>query len=143
MLPFAALYQRIVFGKNYNLSAIDGINSCDVPVLVMHGKEDEVISYEGSSIIAQRSHITNPNVEYYTETRPGKSNHMGIFFTKGGTAYYLAKKEELKMLHDLYYNRVPEKVLSKWFSRLDKKQANDLDQLFVKTVLDFLDKNCK
>ena len=47
------------------------------------------------------------------------------------------------MLHDLYYNRVPEKVLSKWFSRLDKKQANDLDQLFVKTVLDFLDKNCK
>ena len=143
LLPFAALYQRIVFGKNYNLSAIDGINSCDVPVLVMHGKEDEVISYEGSSIIAQRSHITNPNVEYYTETRPGKSNHMGIFFTKGGTAYYLAKKEELKMLHDLYYNRVPEKVLSKWFSRLDKKQANDLDQLFVKTVLDFLDKNCK
>ena len=94
LLPFAALYQRIVFGKNYNLSAIDGINSCDVPVLVMHGKEDEVISYEGSSIIAQRSHITNPNVEYYTETRPGKSNHMGIFFTKGGTAYYLAKKEE-------------------------------------------------
>lgn len=143
LLPFAALYQRIVFGKNYNLSAIDGINSCDVPVLVMHGKEDEVISYEGSSIIAQRSHITNPNVEYYTETRPGKSNHMGIFFTKGGTAYYLAKKEELKMLHDLYYNRVPEKVLSKWFARLDKKQANDLDPLFVKTVLDFLDKNCK
>lgn len=142
LLPFAALYQR-VFGKNYNLSAIDGINSCDVPVLVMHGKEDEVISYEGSSIIAQRSHITNPNVEYYTETRPGKSNHMGIFFTKGGTAYYLAKKEELKMLHDLYYNRVPEKVLSKWFARLDKKQANDLDPLFVKTVLDFLDKNCK
>ena len=125
------------------MSAIDGINSCDVPVLVMHGKEDEVISYEGSSIIAQRSHITNPNVEYYTETRPGKSNHMGIFFTKGGTAYYLAKKEELKMLHDLYYNRVPEKVLSKWFARLDKKQANDLDPLFVKTVLDFLDKNCK
>ena len=143
LLPFAALYQRIVFGKNYNLSAIDGINSCDVPVLVMHGKEDEVISYEGSSIIAQRSHITNPNVEYYTETRPGKSNHMGIFFTKGGTAYYLAKKEGLKMLHDLYYNRVPEKVLSKWFARLDKKQANDLDPLFVKTVLDFLDKNCK
>ena len=143
LLPFAALYQRVVFGKNYNLSAIDGINSCDVPVLVMHGKEDEVISYEGSSIIAQRSHITNPNVEYYTETRPGKSNHMGIFFTKGGTAYYLAKKEELKMLHDLYYNRVPEKVLSKWFARLDKKQANDLDPLFVKTVLDFLDKNCK
>lgn len=143
LLPFAAIYQRIVFGKNYNLSAIDGINSCDVPVLVMHGKEDEVISYEGSSIIAQRSHITNPNVEYYTETRPGKSNHMGIFFTKGGTAYYLAKKEELKMLHDLYYNRVPEKVLSKWFARLDKKQANDMDPLFVKTVLDFLDKHCK
>ena len=63
LLPFAALYQRIVFGKNYNLSAIDGINSCDVPVLVMHGKEDEVISYDGSSIIAQRSHITNPRIK--------------------------------------------------------------------------------
>ena len=89
-------YQRIVFGKNYNLSAIDGINSCDVPVLVMHGKEDEVISYEGSSIIAQRSHITNPNVEYYTETRPGKSNHMGIFFTKGGTALLSSQEGRVK-----------------------------------------------
>ncbi len=143
LLPFAALYQRVVFGKNYNLSAVEGINSCDVPVLIMHGKDDEVIGYEGSSIIAQRSHITNPNVEYYTEARPGKSGHMGIFFTKGGTAYYLAKKEELKMLHDLYYNRVPQNVLTKWFSRLDKKQANDIDPLFAKTVLDFLDKNCK
>lgn len=143
LLPFAALYQRVVFGKNYNLSAVDGINSCNVPVLVMHGKEDEVIGYEGSSIIAQRANITNPNVEYYTEARPGKSSHMGIFFTKDGTDYYLAKKEELKMLHDLYYNRVPKNVLSKWFSRLDKKQANELDPLFVKTVLDFLDKYSK
>ena len=46
------------------------------------------------------------------------------------------------MLHDLYYNRVPEKVLKMVFP-LDKKQANDMDPLFVKTVLDFLDKNCK
>ncbi len=143
LLPFAALYQRVIFGKNYNLSAVDGINSCDVPVLVMHGKDDEVIGYEGSSIIAQRSHITNSNVEYYTESRPGKSSHMGIFFTKSGADYYMEKKEELKMLHDLYYNRVPHDVLSRWFSRLDKKQANDIDPLFAKTVLDFLDKNCK
>lgn len=141
MLP-AALYQRVVFGKNFNLSAVDGINSCDVPVLVMHGKEDEVIGYDGSSIIAQRNHITNPNVEYYTEARPGKSSHMGIFFTKSGTDYYMAKREELKMLRDLYYNRVPKNVLSKWFNGLDKKQANDLDPLFVKTVLDFLDHHC-
>mgnify|MGYP000744910141 FL=1 len=38
LLPFAALYQRVVFGKNYNLSAIDGINSCDVPVLLCMAK---------------------------------------------------------------------------------------------------------
>ena len=31
-------YQRIVFGKNYNLSAIDGINSCDVQFLLCMAK---------------------------------------------------------------------------------------------------------
>lgn len=138
-MPLAALYQRLVFGKKFNLSAIDGINSSEVPVLIMHGKEDEVIGYDGASIIAQRDRIHNPNVQYYTEARPGKSGHMSIFFTKEGGQYYMAKKEELKMLRDLYYNRVPAQVEAKWFRGLDKEQANDMDPLFVKTVLDFLD----
>lgn len=138
-MPFAALYQRVVFGKNYNLSAIDGINSSEVPVLIMHGKEDEVIRYDGASIISQREHIYNPNVQYYSEERPGKGGHMGIFFTKEGGEYHMAKKEELKMLKDLYYNRIPKDVQKRWFEKLDKSQANDMDPVFVKTVLDFMD----
>lgn len=143
LMPFAALYQRMLLGKNYNLSVVDAINSSSVPVLVMHGKDDEVIGYDKASIIAKREQITNPNVEYYTEQRPKKSTHMGIFFTKDAAQYYVEKSDELKLLRDIYCNRVPEKVMKKWAGKLDKNQANDMDSIFVETVLDFMDKNCE
>lgn len=139
-MPFAALYQRITLGKNFNLSAVDGINSTDTPILVMHGVEDEVISYDHASIIANRDSITNPNVEYYTEQRSGKSGHMSIFFSKEGGEYHEEKKRELGMLRSIFYNKVPSDVQKKWFSKLDKAQANDVDPTFIKTVLDFLDR---
>lgn len=139
-MPFAALYQRVLFGRNYNLSAVDGINRTDVPVLVMHGTEDEVISYDHASIIACRNRITNPHVQYYTENRPGKSGHVNIFYTKESGEYHEAKKRELKLLRDIFYNRVPKDVQRRWFSKLDKAQANEMDMTFVRTVIDFLDR---
>lgn len=143
VMPFASVYQRIVLGKNYNLSAVDGINSADVPVLIMHGIDDEMIRYDGASIIARKDEIYNPNVEYYTEERKGKSTHSGILFTKKGSEYFMEKHEELEVLKALYYNRVPSEVIRKWISKVDKQHANELDPVFVELVLSFLNRHAE
>jgi uncharacterized protein len=51
--PYLWLYQRILFGETASLNAVDAINGSDVPVLIIHGTEDEFVGYEGSSIISK------------------------------------------------------------------------------------------
>ena len=47
------------------MTAVNGINKSDVPVLIIHGKSDDVVAYDRDSIIAQKAKITNEKVEYY------------------------------------------------------------------------------
>ncbi len=51
--PYLWLYQRILFGEIVSLNAVDAINRSDIPVLIIHGTEDELIAYNGSAIIAK------------------------------------------------------------------------------------------
>ena len=138
LAPFSRLYQRILFGRSYNLSAISGINRAGIPVLVMHGVEDEVVRYDGASIIAAIDRIKNPNVRYYAEDRPGKSGHVSIFYTRESGDYNQEKKQELKMLEDLYFNHIPVNVREKFTDKLDKDRANEIDPIFLKQITDFL-----
>ena len=137
--PAIRLYQRLLFGKEYNLSAVDGINQSGIPVLIMHGVEDEVVKYGGASIIAARNKIKNPKVRYYVEDRPGKSGHMSILFTREGGDYHKEKQEELEMLEDLYCSRIPVNVMESWKNRLDKDKANEVDPQFIGQILEFLE----
>ncbi len=73
--PFESAYQSLRFGSSAGLTAVAGINSTATPVLVIHGSQDQAISYDGASIIAQRDRIANPNVEYTTRNVEGQNNH--------------------------------------------------------------------
>ena len=141
--PYSRLYQRIVNGRGYNISAVDGINKSNIPVLVMHGVEDEVIRFDGASIMAAKDKITNPKVTFFVEDRPGKSGHVSIFYTRESGDYHLEKDQELKMLEDIYFNRVPVNVRQKWANTLDKDRANEIDPLFLEQVTGFLHEGTK
>ena len=76
--PFLWVYQRMLFGQYSNLSAIDGINNGAVPVKVIHGQADDVISYGGAGIIAHRERISNPNVVFVSRYYPNHSGHNNL-----------------------------------------------------------------
>lgn len=65
--PSICLYNKLLFGEYAGLSAVDGINSTDAPVLVIHGTEDETIGYEESAIMHKRELITDPNAEFLSQ----------------------------------------------------------------------------
>ncbi len=45
-LPYLKIYENWVFGKNYKLNAIDGFNSSNCNVLIMHSSDDNVIDID-------------------------------------------------------------------------------------------------
>ena len=76
--PFIWAYQQMLFGQYANLSAIDGINSGNVPVKIIHGRRDNVVSYSGAGIIAHRERIINPNVIFVSRYYPYYSGHNDL-----------------------------------------------------------------
>jgi pimeloyl-ACP methyl ester carboxylesterase len=55
--------EKQLFGDTAKLTAIDGINKAGIPVMIIHGSEDDTIPADTTSIYAHRSKITNPLVE--------------------------------------------------------------------------------
>jgi len=76
--PILWAYQRTLFGNYADISAIDGINSAGIPVKIIHGRSDYVVSYDGAGIIAHRERIINPHVLFVSRYYPNRSGHNDI-----------------------------------------------------------------
>ncbi|MBR1975281.1 MAG: alpha/beta fold hydrolase [Clostridia bacterium] len=95
--PVFSTYQRVLFGKYVEESGVKGINSIDVPVLIAQGVDDKTITYNEQSIMAKKSEITNPNVQYYIG-KGLQGSHDGIWHSKEALLYQAEVESELKLL---------------------------------------------
>ncbi|MGL6198644.1 MAG: alpha/beta hydrolase family protein [Lachnospiraceae bacterium] len=80
--PFLYVYQKCLFGDAADLSAIDGINNSDLPVMIIHGTEDTEIKYDGAAIIAHKDEINNPNVVYKICDTEGFNGHRNLVISE-------------------------------------------------------------
>jgi len=76
--PYLWAYQRILFGSDAARTAVAGINNTDIPVMIIHGTEDDVVLYDGASIIAQMGRITNPNVIAISRSAQDQNGHNNL-----------------------------------------------------------------
>jgi pimeloyl-ACP methyl ester carboxylesterase len=83
----AGIYLYIVFGKDtIRFSAVDGINSTDIPVLVISGVADEY--YGGKSpIYIKRDKITNPNCMFMLMQNDRHNGHFDYMLTDAALDY--------------------------------------------------------
>lgn len=122
LYPSISLYNWLRFGKNARLSAVDGINKSNVPVLIFHGTKDQTIDYNESAIINHRSEITNANVQYITLDGV---THSGMFYTKEAREYNNGEFLKLRReLYDRYNGEVPESELVKLYENADRDLMN-------------------
>lgn len=76
-------YQSLIFGpQTVNLTADEVIDSCDTPVLIIHGKQDSELPTDKYSIYSYKSEIENPKVDF--ELVDG--GHTDLLFSKSGGA---------------------------------------------------------
>lgn len=138
--PFIWCYNKFLFGENSSLSAVDGINKSDTPVMIVHGEGDQMIGYDRSSIISKKDEITNPNVEYYTIS--GKySGHNSIFQSDDVNEYLEALDKELDLLSENYLDgEIPDDVLQMFFDKVDKQKANGVNEEMIEKINRFFEK---
>ncbi len=102
--PYAGIFMNIKFGDQAHFSAIDGINSTDIPVLVISGTDDEF--YGGASqIYIKKGIITNPNCKFILMDKPYHNGHYDYFLTDKALAYqaHMNNDETNKVDKFLYF----------------------------------------
>lgn len=104
------VFQAAAFGRYSSLSAVNGINRArNTAVYIMHGDQDETISYRGASILSHRGEITNPNVIYHTFSEPGQNTHSGVFCSKRAAEYRIQWQKKVRNLKK-QYKVIPDEV---------------------------------
>lgn len=135
--PYIYLYQKILFGKNANSSAVDGINHTDTPILIVHGNQDTVVGYTGAGIIAYSDTITNPNVQYKICDAEKQNGHNNLFMSLAAITYCNKIDQEYEKLHEQYGGNIPEKAEAEFYAGIDKCQTSELDSNFMQDILTF------
>lgn len=135
--PYIYLYQKLLFGKNANMSAVDGINSTDTPVLIIHGSDDTVVGYEGAGIIAYRDSIDNPNVQYRICSKEGQNGHNNLFVSSEALSYADEMNALYEKLCEQYGDDIPEEAEEEFYAGINKWKMSELDADFMQDVLAF------
>lgn len=139
--PYIYLYQMMFYGNKTNLSAVDGINNTDTPVLLIHGEQDTTILYDGEATIAHRDEITNPNVEYKTCDKELQNGHNNLFISLNAIQYMEELNEEYRPIYESYNGEIPDEILQSFYGNIDKFRASALDEEFMQDVLDFYERS--
>lgn len=103
--PMNRLFIALKYGKDRNLSAIDGINAVDIPVLIISAEDDVFYNGKYSPIYENRDSISNPQCEYLLMNEEGHNEHYSYFLTDEAIAYQGSNpagiiNKELYMEHD-------------------------------------------
>ena len=95
--PIINAYQKLLFKDYTKYSGVLGINSVDIPVLIAQGVNDNVITYNGQSIMAHKDELTNPNVRYYVG-KGLQGGHDSVWHSMESIVYQNEVESERRLL---------------------------------------------
>ena len=134
--PFVWTYNKLHAGRFASYSAVDGLNKSDIPALIIHGDNDQIVKYYGAAIIANQGRIKNQNVQYYTFETEGKDTHNGFFHTSEYLEYY---KNEIKPLEDALPEKPSDEEKEAFYAAIDKEKLNEINPDLIDMIDDFLE----
>ncbi len=138
--PYIWIVQHLRFGSHAGLNAVDGINSTNTPVLLVHGKGDETIGIDRSGIVAYSDKITNPNVSIKICSVSGQDGHSTLTMSSDAISYLDELDKEYQTLWDKFDGEIPDEELKAFFGTVDRRRTSALDEEFLDTVTAFFDR---
>lgn len=137
--PFLWGYQTFLFGDAAGLTGTDGINKANIPVMIVHGKNDTVIKHDGAAIISHKDNIKNPNAIFYTYDEEYHDGHNNIFMSDEAVIYNRdTMNERYNDLPAMYENgEIPEGALKDFYANIDREKMSGLNEKFIADVNTF------
>ena len=132
LTPFFRLSDRIDHGKPGTLTAAAGINRAGIPVLAVHGREDQMISFEKCSLPAHSAEIANPHVEYLVMDTPGHCDHDSFRYTERGEDLLKQFRQDSAGLTGAALDRL--------YAQLNRDEINRVNQPFMERIDEFIQK---
>lgn len=100
--PMLWAYQAMLFGADtVDSDAAKIISNSDIPVLIIHGKNDEQVPRDEYSVISHRDEICSTNAEYIICDTPGMDGHVDLLFDGDG-----ANEQLMNSIKDFYLRSV-------------------------------------
>lgn len=138
LYPFVWLDEHITFGKHASLTAVDGINQSNIPVMLIHGTEDGLIPLHSAAIIGHADQITNRNVVYRTIDWEGQNGHSTVFRCADSLHYIEKVNADYRQLYDAHGGNVPLDVRKAFIDSLDKALVNRPNEPLLQEINSFL-----
>lgn len=139
---YPSIYLNLLseFGSAATLSAVDGINHANIPVMVLHGDGDATIQYDGASIMGHANQITNSQVVYVTKSEENRNGHNTYFYSPESQAYLNDVMEGLSEIAKGYggLNAIPQNVFEAYRATVDLRKANTADPVLIDQIDSFL-----
>ncbi len=139
--PFLAFQQWLTFGGDAGLTAVDGINKSGIPVMLVHGRNDELISATGAGTINHINEITNPNVITYWREDEGRDGHNTLFVSEAAAAYINEMDAKASALREEHGSPLPQSVREAYYAEIDRMRMTELDEEYVEEILKFFNAN--
>ena len=124
--PFAKIVHMARSGRYALLNAVDAINGSDVPILVIHGENDDYVDYRRVSILSKQDMITNPGAEFVT-LRGKYADHTRLLFSNSANRYRERIREELERLREEHGGALPDSMHEKFIQCADRELANEVN----------------
>jgi dipeptidyl aminopeptidase/acylaminoacyl peptidase len=133
---FLDVYQKILFKDYTRYDAVKGINSSNIPVLIAHGNEDEIIGFDKQSVIARKDELRSENVFYYVG-KDENSGHNTIMHSARAVEYQkkiASELEELKDASDEELKAFCSTVDHALYSEVNEELMRQIVEMFNKTI---------
>lgn len=141
--PYVDLSQRLLFGENANATAVEAINTCEIPIMIVHGSEDDVVDFREVGIMAHRKEITNPNVLYVVRDEDKQNDHTNFYRSKEAVTYIKQLDEQYKQIKKREGRHWNEKKEREFYEKIDKEKTSRLDEAFMESVVTFYEQCAK
>lgn len=119
-LPYLKIYENWVFGKNYKLNAIDGFNSSNCNVLIMHSSDDNVIDIDFGYNKYYKEFKDNPRFKFVKY----ENKKHGFMFLN----------DEARLMVEAYYDNKGSFDKTLYINGLDLDMFNQILDLYNKSL---------
>ncbi len=138
--PFAYFEYLFLFGKYATLTAVDGINRANIPVMLVHGTGDALVRFDSTGIVAHRDEITNPNVVIYPMSDAGQDGHTSIFHNAKSVEEIARINARLTELKQKYGEDIPTEERQAVYADADLDLVNLPNDKMLGDINAFLEK---